>query len=1060
MSARGGRQDVGAGRDRQLAAHVGPSEACGLPGKTERASHAPLAVASRALAELALLACLVAGTWGLVCLVLGIVPLSYATPPAVLAAVLPSALVMGAHLVASRVRLPRPARASRSLPWVVRHLVGLVVLACLVGLIAIAIAERDALAPQLTVAADALAQGPAGATGGAGTSVIDTIAGQGSPSSDPGSLGAAVGLDAVAGDGDLDATLLVALGSALVATVLSLFTFVLSAGWLLGLATLPLLGAYPDLGLVPDVSLVCLVALPLVGLVAHDLALQRRGRAGAALLVALMCAALCLLVGGVIARGQFAQLSRAPEAVNTWGTELYEAIRSGELTSGGRARDGAGTSGTGGTAEEAHEGADGAQGDQDAAGATPYDDAPLDTPADASAGATAEEQGTGAAAEGQTGPGTDATPSDAGDAGDASAQGVVSRGDLHQDGLPLLEVTLDQQPTSTLYLRQFTGASYANGAWDSAGELEDAFALQEATARGLGADEVASALANDAFEQALAWGVGGGTVTHATLRGLADTLDVTTLAPYVVAPNQAGGSGLDSSAATEGSSMVAFEFADLGTYADLTASGALDATGAVVGGDTNANAGGTDEGDPLLAGLGADYDEWATSTYLVVGTDALPRLAQLVADNPQTSLAEITAFIMRTLAEGATYTTTPGAFPTDVDIAEYLLFDGHRGYCQHFATAATLMYRLYGVPARYVTGYAIPASAFSETAGGTWHAVASDVRAHAWVEVYVEGLGWVPVEVTPAGSTQAAPWTDDPANAAGADGQSASMGEAGSAGGEATGDEVAGDAGADADTGEAGAAGSAGQNGGAAAGEAEPLAGAGSVPGDAGDASTGAAGAPAAIAVSQQGASATQDGSFSSSLEAGDPLSTTDGADSSGVPGNPSAPKASSELADAQNDEGTSPEAEPADDQGSPAMRLLIVLGGAIALVGVIVAGTRLVSARRRRIVSARRQAPPDALLAEMLDALSYADIARGLTGTEPDAARRLSEAVPALSLADAEHFVEAALRAAFGPTDGSRFASPADERCLAAYDRAVDHAYGTLPRRRQLAFTFGHAWR
>lgn len=63
------------------------------------------------------------------------------------------------------------------------------------------------------------------------------------------------------------------------------------------------------------------------------------------------------------------------------------------------------------------------------------------------------------------------------------------------------------------------------------------------------------------------------------------------------------------------------------------------------------------------------------------------------------------------------------------------------GYCVHFATAMTVMLRTQGIPARYVSGYNVPKGE-SETVTVT------EERAHAWCEVYFEGIGWIPFEPT------------------------------------------------------------------------------------------------------------------------------------------------------------------------------------------------------------------------------------------------------------------------------------------------------------------------
>jgi transglutaminase-like putative cysteine protease len=92
------------------------------------------------------------------------------------------------------------------------------------------------------------------------------------------------------------------------------------------------------------------------------------------------------------------------------------------------------------------------------------------------------------------------------------------------------------------------------------------------------------------------------------------------------------------------------------------------------------------------------------------------------------------------------YTTdvpAPGPFPLD----DFLLRT-HAGYCQHFAGAAALLLRLAGVPARMVVGFATGV----RTRDGF---DVRDVDAHAWIEVYFEGHGWVPFDTTPASAEAA-----------------------------------------------------------------------------------------------------------------------------------------------------------------------------------------------------------------------------------------------------------------------------------------------------------------
>lgn len=84
----------------------------------------------------------------------------------------------------------------------------------------------------------------------------------------------------------------------------------------------------------------------------------------------------------------------------------------------------------------------------------------------------------------------------------------------------------------------------------------------------------------------------------------------------------------------------------------------------------------------------------------------------------------------------------------NTDFLEDFLDISKSGYSVHYATAATLMFRYYGIPARYVEGYLItPTIADKAKDGGT--VILTDNEAHAWVEYYQDGIGWIPFETTP-----------------------------------------------------------------------------------------------------------------------------------------------------------------------------------------------------------------------------------------------------------------------------------------------------------------------
>lgn len=142
------------------------------------------------------------------------------------------------------------------------------------------------------------------------------------------------------------------------------------------------------------------------------------------------------------------------------------------------------------------------------------------------------------------------------------------------------------------------------------------------------------------------------------------------------------------------------------------------------------------------------YREYVAKEYLKVPVEGLDRLRAYCGQQDLQSVQEVIDFVVRDVQEGRTYSMDLEQVPAGQDFAEYFFFDQKKGYCIHYATTATLMFRLLGVPARYVTGYVVTPEDFTEDGDG-YTAQIPDTQAHAWVEVYRAGKGWIPVEVTP-----------------------------------------------------------------------------------------------------------------------------------------------------------------------------------------------------------------------------------------------------------------------------------------------------------------------
>lgn len=80
------------------------------------------------------------------------------------------------------------------------------------------------------------------------------------------------------------------------------------------------------------------------------------------------------------------------------------------------------------------------------------------------------------------------------------------------------------------------------------------------------------------------------------------------------------------------------------------------------------------------------------------------------------------------------------------DPAASFLFGDLTGYCMHFSFAATYMLRSIGVPARVGIGYLVPSA---NRAGGSSLLIQA-INGHAWPEIYLDGIGWVIVDPSPA----------------------------------------------------------------------------------------------------------------------------------------------------------------------------------------------------------------------------------------------------------------------------------------------------------------------
>ena len=160
--------------------------------------------------------------------------------------------------------------------------------------------------------------------------------------------------------------------------------------------------------------------------------------------------------------------------------------------------------------------------------------------------------------------------------------------------------------------------------------------------------------------------------------------------------------------------------------------------------------------DSVMIGRGG-YTEFARAHYLQIpelqSMDFIRKQYQDLWEgyDPQhatpAETMQVLEAIRSRICDSVRYTLAPGKTPPKRDFVAYFLLENHKGYCQHYATAGTILARMAGIPARYCEGYFVSPEDLKEK-DGVYSADVLDSSAHAWSEVYIEGFGWIPFEFT------------------------------------------------------------------------------------------------------------------------------------------------------------------------------------------------------------------------------------------------------------------------------------------------------------------------
>ena len=145
-----------------------------------------------------------------------------------------------------------------------------------------------------------------------------------------------------------------------------------------------------------------------------------------------------------------------------------------------------------------------------------------------------------------------------------------------------------------------------------------------------------------------------------------------------------------------------------------------------------------------LQAVGTEYPELILERYLQLPETTPERVRILARDLTATQPTPYDrAVAIESYLREYPYTLDVPAPTRQNDIADYFLFELKEGYCDYYATAMVVLARAAGIPARMVVGYATGRYDI-----GNARYVVTEADAHAWVEVYFPGYGWIEFEPT------------------------------------------------------------------------------------------------------------------------------------------------------------------------------------------------------------------------------------------------------------------------------------------------------------------------
>lgn len=316
-------------------------------------------------------------------------------------------------------------------------------------------------------------------------------------------------------------------------------------------------------------------------------------------------------------------------------------------------------------------------------------------------------------------------------------------GSMIETGQPMLEVTMSEP--ESLYLRGFIGSEYTSSGWNEAdpASLSDGAALFYRLHQNgfYGTTQIASAAsaldAETAAEEPI------------TLRIQHSGAP----AKYIYAPYELTDAQGLLSPDEIGDIRLRYDgFQGLAAYTLSSKTNQVKRYATLSRLLKEADAGQPDEALNNYLICESYYNSYVYSHFLDLPEETRALMHDIWGDvsfdgNTHLSYAKAKQSILNWLDENVEYGESISSRRSESDFLKDFLTVSKRGYDVHYATTAVVMMRYFGIPARYVEGYLITPEQAAEAQSGESFEL-TDAVAHAWAEIYQDGIGWIPFEVT------------------------------------------------------------------------------------------------------------------------------------------------------------------------------------------------------------------------------------------------------------------------------------------------------------------------